>query len=74
VSKKGAESAQTAPGSSAETDESRYDLSKCREEFSGLKKTSRKRFGDHRRIFNPGDHTARGLGREWTKKARQIQI
>jgi len=40
-------------GRSKETDETNFKLSKCREEFSGLKKTSRKNFGHHGRIFTP---------------------
>ncbi len=35
------------------TDETRLKFSNCREEFSGLKKASGKKFGHHGRIFTP---------------------
>ena len=58
MSTKGTKSAQKAlrwrgPARSKETDETGFKLSKCKEEFSGLEKTSGKSFGHHGRIFTP---------------------
>jgi len=41
-------------GMSKEMDEAHFKLSKCREDFSGLKKTLGKSFGQHGKIFTPG--------------------
>jgi len=49
----------TPLGEEEGTVETRFKLSKCREEFTGLKETSGKSFGHHERIFTPETSSAK---------------